>query len=166
MKKKITALLCAVFLIGTFGFGQVRDKWLTKPFTEILSLNKQLLLKELTAPSHTSGWGTLYVKSSDGDLYYQDDEGNEEQISGAGGADAFTVKVDAGATAGYFGVAIGDGIFRVTENQFTIADGGNYVTLSLADHATARAALGLELGVDIPALAHTILRRDRHQAFV
>ena len=157
MKKKLTALLCAVFLIGTLGFGQVRDRWINKPFTEILSLKKQLLFEELSsAPSHTSGYGTLYVLSADGDLYYKDDEGNATNLGTIANADAFTLKVDAAATAGYFGVAGGDGIFRFTANHFTMADGGNYVTLSLADHATARAALGLEIGADIPTLAHTM----------
>jgi len=60
-----------------------------------------------------------------------------------GGSDAFTVKVDSGATAGYIGAAIGDGVLRYTSNHFTLADSGDYVTLSLADHATARSALGL-----------------------
>lgn len=72
-------------------------------------------------------------------------------VAGGGGGDAFTVKVDAAATAGYFGVAYNDGIFRFTQNHFTIADGGDFVTLSLADHDTARAALGLAIGTDVQA---------------
>ena len=69
----------------------------------------------------------------------------------AGGGTDVKVGVDAAATAGYFGIDGTDGIFRFTANHFTMADGGNYVTLSLADHATARAALGLEIGADVNA---------------
>ena len=67
-----------------------------------------------------------------------------------GGTDV-KVGVDAAATAGYFGVAYNDGIFRFTQNHFTMADGGSFVTLSLADHATARTALGLAIGSDTQA---------------
>ena len=69
----------------------------------------------------------------------------------AAASDAFTLKVDAGATADYFGVTGADGLFRFTANHFTTADGGNFVTLSLADHATARAALGLAIGTNVQA---------------
>jgi len=148
---KAIALLGVFLLLSSVSFGQIQARWVKGKFTSVLKFEKQFLLKEITAPSETSGYGTLYVKSSDGDLYYKDDEGNEIIISHAAVTDAFTVKVDAGATAGYFGVAIGDGIFRVTENQFTMADGGNYVTLSLADHNTARTALGLAIGTDVVA---------------
>jgi len=61
------------------------------------------------------------------------------------------IKIDAAATAGYLGAAIGDGVLRFTANEFTLADGGDYVTLSLADHATARTALGLAIGTDVLA---------------
>lgn len=62
---------------------------------------------------------------------------------------AFTLGVDADATPDYFGVAGGDGLFRFTANHFTMADGVNFVTLSLADHATARTALGLGTANDV-----------------
>ena len=61
------------------------------------------------------------------------------------------VKVDAAAIAGYLGVAFGDGVLRVTQNELTVADGGNFITLGLADHATARTALGLAIGSDVLA---------------
>ena len=113
MKKKLTILLCVIFVMGTFGFGQLSDKWIKKPFTEILELNKQLLVKELaSAPSATTGYGTIYVKSADGLLYFKTGAGVESDLTAGAGSDNYTVKVDAAATAGYFGVAIGDGIFR------------------------------------------------------
>lgn len=62
---------------------------------------------------------------------------------------SFTLGVDVGAVPDYFGVAGGDGLFRFTANHFTMADGGNFVTLSLADHATARTALGLGAANDV-----------------
>ena len=84
MKKKLTALLCAFFLVGVFGFGQVSDKWLKKPFVEVLELNKQLLFKELAAaPDETVGWGTAYVKSADGLLYFKTSAGVEHNLASA-----------------------------------------------------------------------------------
>lgn len=43
-----------------------------------------LLLVEGTAPSATSGIGKVYVKSSDGLLYYKDDAGNEYSLTSSG----------------------------------------------------------------------------------
>ena len=94
---------------------------------------------------------TLPVDDGDNTEVLQTDGSGVLSWVAGGGADAFTVKVDAAATAGYFGVAGDDGIFRFTENHFTMADGGDFVTLSLADHATARAALGLAIGTDVVA---------------
>jgi len=65
--------------------------------------------------------------------------------------DAFTVKIDAGATAGYLGVAYSDGVLRVDQNELTYVDGGDFITLGLADHDTARTALGLAIGTDVQA---------------
>jgi hypothetical protein len=64
----------------------------------------------------------------------------------AGGADAFTVKVDAGATAGYLGAANSDGVLRTDGTIVTYADGGDYVTIGvhayLVDIAGITAAQG------------------------
>ena len=51
-------------------------------------------------------------------------------VSGGGGSgtDAFTVKVDSGATAGYIGAASTDGVLR-TGAPLSYTDGGDYVTL-------------------------------------
>jgi hypothetical protein len=61
------------------------------------------------------------------------------------------VGVDSGATADYLGVAYGDGALRTTQNELTVTDGGNFITLGLADHNTARTALGLAIGTDVLA---------------
>lgn len=153
--KKLFVIFCMLVLVSSLGFGQLYPRWMRAGFfPNVLGFDKQILVKELSsAPSETSGYGTLYVLSSDGDLYYKDDDGNTTNLGTIAGTDAFTLKVDSGATAGYFGVAYNDGIFRFTQNHFTMADGGNYVTLSLADHATARTALGLGTA-DTPQFNH------------
>jgi hypothetical protein len=64
----------------------------------------------------------------------------------ATGSDAFTVKVDAGATAGYLGAANSDGVLRTDGSILTYTDGGDFVTLGvhayLADIAGITAAQG------------------------
>lgn len=67
------------------------------------------------------------------------------------GAIDVKVSVDSGATADYIGAAYNDGAVRVTQNELTYTDGGNFVTLGLADHNTARTALGLAIGSDVQA---------------
>lgn len=44
----------------------------------------QFLMKEQSAPSSTSGYGTLYVSSSDNALHFIDDTGTDTNISGGG----------------------------------------------------------------------------------
>jgi hypothetical protein len=70
----------------------------------------------------------------------------ETAVEAAGAADAFTVKVDAGATAGYLGAANSDGVLRTDGTVVTYADGGDYVTIGvhayLADIAGITAAQG------------------------
>ena len=63
------------------------------------------------------------------------------------------VGVDATATVGYLGAAYNDGVFRIVLNELTYADGGDFITLGLADHNTARTALGLAIGSDVQAYA-------------
>jgi len=52
------------------------------------------------------------------------------------GADAFTVKIDAAAIAGYIGAANNDGVLR-TGTGLSYTDGGNFVTLNIADIGAA-----------------------------
>jgi hypothetical protein len=66
------------------------------------------------------------------------------------------VAVDAAATSDYLGATGSAGALRVTTNQLTVADGGNYITLGLADHDTARTALGLAIGTDVAAASHAM----------
>ena len=56
--------------------------------------------------------------------------GNAIWKAAAGGSDAFTVKIDAGATADYIGATSSDGILR-TATGLSYTDGGNFVTLGL-----------------------------------
>ena len=56
--------------------------------------------------------------------------GNAVWKVATGGSDAFTVKVDAAATAGYLGIAKDDGVLR-TGAGLSYADGGDFVTLDL-----------------------------------
>ena len=49
---------------------------------DTLRLDSPLELKELTAPpTPTSGFGRLYVKSSDSDLYFLNDSGTETSFT-------------------------------------------------------------------------------------
>lgn len=64
--------------------------------------------------------------------------------------------VDSAATAGYLGAAYNDGVLKVTQNELTYTDGGNFITLGLADHNTARTALGLAIGTDVAANSHAM----------
>jgi hypothetical protein len=48
---------------------------------EQLTVEGALSLDEITAPSATSGYGKLYVKSTDSKLYYQDDSGSEYDLT-------------------------------------------------------------------------------------
>jgi len=55
--------------------------------------------------------------------------GNAIWKAATGGSDAFTVKVDAAATAGYIGAASNDGVLR-TGAGISYTDGGDFVTLA------------------------------------
>lgn len=52
---------------------------------EMLTVNDALSLAETSAATLTSGFGKLYVKT-DGKLYYLDDDNNETDLTGGGGA--------------------------------------------------------------------------------
>ena len=70
----------------------------------------------------------------------------ETAVESAGAADAFTVKVDAGATAGYIGATYDAGAVRTDGTVITKTDGGDYVTIGahayLQDIAGITAAQG------------------------
>lgn len=134
MKKALSVIiLLTVLLTGAFGWGHGPP--ITQPF--------YLYLKDLI--------DVVTTTPNDNDVLTYNATSKLWGPEVAAISDAFTLKVDAAATADYFGVAGGDGLFRFTANHFTMADGGNFVTLSLADHATARTALGLAIGSDVQA---------------
>ena len=58
--------------------------------------------------------------------------GNAIWKAAGSGIDAFTVKVDAAATAGYLGAASNDGVLRVDGSNITYTDGGDFVTQTTA----------------------------------
>jgi hypothetical protein len=66
------------------GFENKKDSGIELSATELLLVQTAddgvFLMKETTAPSQTSGYGKLYVKSSDSKLYFKDDSGNEYDI--------------------------------------------------------------------------------------
>ena len=80
----------------------------------------QLAINALSAVSGATNEHVLTKDTATGNAVFK---------AAAGGADAFTVKVDAGATAGYIGAADSDGVLR-TGSGLTYADGGNFVTLT------------------------------------
>lgn len=61
------------------------------------------------------------------------------------------VGIDSLATAGYLGAAYNDGVLRVTLDELTYTDGGDFITIGLANTATARTALGLAIGTNVQA---------------
>ncbi len=62
---------------------------------ELLTVNGVLSLAETSAPSLTSGFGKLYVSSSDSKLYFIDDSGSSYDLT-AGGGGGSSEWVDAG----------------------------------------------------------------------
>ena len=55
--------------------------------TEKLNVEGAIALDEITAPSNTSGYGKIYVKSSDSNLYFLDDGGTETQLNSSASGD-------------------------------------------------------------------------------
>ncbi len=71
----------------TLTLPDITDTVVTKTSTDILT-NKELtspLITEVSAPgTPASGKGTIYVKSTDSNLYFKNDAGTESQLSGGG----------------------------------------------------------------------------------
>ena len=141
--KRFLAILTGLLLLVCIGqLGQA--DWKYNPFTGKLDYH------ETGLPTAGAAGDIVYYDGTDwqvltagaNGLVLTLNSGLPTWIAAGAGADV-KVAIDAAATAGYFGVAFNDGIFRWTQNHFTLADGGDFVTLSLADHATARTALGL-----------------------
>ena len=67
------------YFAGSVGIG-------TTTTPERLTVNGVTAMAETSAPSSTSGYGKLYVKSSDSKLYFLDDSGAETDLTAGGGA--------------------------------------------------------------------------------
>ena len=59
--------------------------------------------------------------------------GTGVECQSAGASSDVKVAVDSGATAGYLGAAGNDGVLRVETSELSYADGGDYITLGIAD---------------------------------
>lgn len=135
MKKKLALLSFFLLFLISFSSFSFAQHNIVKPFTLFF-----LDLKD--TPTTYAGQAGKYVKVA------ATEDGLE--FAAVATADA-KVGVDAAATAGYLGAAYNDGVLRVDQNELTYTDGGDFITLGLADHDTARSALGLAIGTDVEA---------------
>jgi len=82
MKKKRIIIAVAVLFLATLAYSQFKAKWIEGEFESVLKFAKQVLFKELAAaPSATTSYGTLYVKSSDGLPYFKTSAGVEHGLA-------------------------------------------------------------------------------------
>lgn len=97
-----------------------------------------LLSEQSSAPSATSGYGKVYTKTSDGNLYYKDDAGTETQLTGSGST-GVTIITPGGL------VNASNTSFTVTaEPKFVISDGVTYVA------GSGYSYLALVITMDVP----------------
>jgi hypothetical protein len=94
----------------------------------------------LIAPASITA--TCTVPHSTEDYLIISDNGTLSKVTVGNLMSAADVKVavDAGATAGYLGADGASGVLRVTTNDLTVADGGDYITLSLGSNAVKKVA--------------------------
>lgn len=120
-----------------------------------IRIPSQVATNRMSGVIYESEDGTpIYTWWSDAHAFYYKVTEPTSETDGTqidAGAIDVKVSVDSGATADYIGAAYNDGAVRVTQNELTYTDGGNFVTLGLADHNTARTALGLAIGTDVQA---------------
>lgn len=87
MKRLPIFILSLLLLLGVvyLSVGQQPTIMPVGPFTEPIRFDKELIIKELSAaPSHLSNYGKLYVKASDGHLYFKDDAGTATDLTTTG----------------------------------------------------------------------------------
>ena len=103
MKKALLVLtLCTAFFLSSanLAVGQIPSIYPLSIFLEKAVFEKWLELKELSAaPSHSSGYGKVYVLSSDGHLYSKDASGSATDITAGASVPIF---YDEGAENGAF----------------------------------------------------------------
>ena len=103
----------------------------------------RIALKETTAPTADAGYGKIYVKSSDSDLYYMDGAGTETNISATGSGDFVGPSVAVDNTIVRFDGVSGKlgqaSTVSINDNggiSSTIALAGNTVALTLVQNDT------------------------------
>jgi len=146
MKKKLIALLCAFFILGTLGFGQiVKGDWVKSPFTRTITFNKSVVITldlTVTRDLVVSGDFTL-----SGGLSFGSSNISTTGTFGAGGPWTFTQNGDTYTFTGdgsNFTLLLNDGIFIIDSSE-----------------AAADAELGLEdASGDLYTLVSTGLSTD------
>ena len=118
----------------------------TESPNETLTVEGVLSLDETSAPSATSGYGKIYVKSSDSKLYFMNDSGTETDLT-AGGGGTFGGSLSSGKLAIGTGTdTIGNFVDALTEND-SIYIGAN--PASTTNTAQNNTALGISALNDI-----------------
>jgi len=79
-------------------------------------------LKETSAPSNSAGYGKIYVNSSDADLHFLDESGDDINIS-KGWTGTMTVVQSLGLTCTRGSYGVSDFVITVTSRDYTVADG-------------------------------------------
>jgi hypothetical protein len=85
MKKTLFALFLCLFLVSTLSAQFIHPAWIKSgEIAKIIKFKYQILLKELAAaPTEVTGYGSLYIKSSDGLPYFKTGAGVEHGLATA-----------------------------------------------------------------------------------
>lgn len=102
------------FGINNPGLGGLEELTAAEEAFILAAVSGVIELLETSAPSATSGYGKLYVKSSDSNLYFKDDSGTETQLTGAAVSGANT------ALSNLASVAINAALVLGTSDAFAL----------------------------------------------